>query len=391
MYGTVPEKTIWFYYNKGFSPMPSKIVDLCIQSFCKNNPDWNIEYVDDNNLLQYVHRKSLPTKFFDLPVPANKKDIAMGALLAMYGGVAADSTMINLKSLTYWWDQMLLEGKDAFFYWYRLTEQWGRGDSVAAYFIMARRDTGIFRRYTQDIIMRLGDGIYPSAIPGDPYIAYAGNSIEPIVLEINSSLPVCSEQKEEDIDDPKLCTKPREYHVANNSELNNVKIMLLDPRDPDVGTQFGQAWIALGMKGASDGTWTPRPNPDSPDSDGALWREYQHRLGYENFRMIKLFGGGGEWAKKHPSQLIMPVGTPAEEDNILSMWFKDAGLDPSNHQACKKLPESHGKRNQLLPVIIICSVVLLLACGAGVWLYNRKKQMQLPADGPSTELIGEAA
>ena len=33
-YGKIPEKTIWFYYNKGWDPMPNRLVDLCVQSFC---------------------------------------------------------------------------------------------------------------------------------------------------------------------------------------------------------------------------------------------------------------------------------------------------------------------------------------------------------------------
>jgi hypothetical protein len=33
-YGKIPEQTIWFYYNKGWDPMPNRLVDLCVQSFC---------------------------------------------------------------------------------------------------------------------------------------------------------------------------------------------------------------------------------------------------------------------------------------------------------------------------------------------------------------------
>ena len=33
-YGKIPEKTIWFYYNKGWDPMPNRLVELCVQTFC---------------------------------------------------------------------------------------------------------------------------------------------------------------------------------------------------------------------------------------------------------------------------------------------------------------------------------------------------------------------
>ena len=38
-----------------------------------------------------------------------------------------------------------------------LTEPWASVDSAAAWFFMARRDTGIFRRYARDIRSHFGD------------------------------------------------------------------------------------------------------------------------------------------------------------------------------------------------------------------------------------------
>lgn len=350
LYGKIPEKTFWFYYDKGFNPMPSKIVDLCIQTFCHNNPDWNVEFVDDINIFQYLHPTALPTKFFEMSVPANKKDVVVAALLAMYGGAAIDTTVINLKSLTPMWDRMVSEGKSAHIFWYNMEGQtWDGSDTAAAYFFMARRDTGIFRRYSQDIVMRTGDGIDGSAFShvGD-YVAFAGHSLEPIIVEIDSSLPVCATTKPQD-----MCIPPKEHHVSGNQDLNNVKVTLVDPMNADMGIQFGwYAWTALGWKNQSEqgvvpGSVEPKPDANLQSSAGELWKAYLHRRQHEEFRMIKTFGAGGEWARLHPDKLLLPLETPDSEHNILSKWFHDAGLDPQSRATCnsrsKSAEESNGQ------------------------------------------------
>ena len=43
----------------------------------------------------------------------------MANLLAIYGGVAADSTILNFRSLDVLWNHMLKDGADAVIYWYR--------------------------------------------------------------------------------------------------------------------------------------------------------------------------------------------------------------------------------------------------------------------------------
>ena len=43
----------------------------------------------------------------------------MANLLALYGGVAADATLLNFRSLNVFWDQLLREAADAVIYWYR--------------------------------------------------------------------------------------------------------------------------------------------------------------------------------------------------------------------------------------------------------------------------------
>ena len=48
--------------------------------------------------------------------------------------------------------------------------------------------------------------------------------------------------------------------------------------------------------------------------------------------MIKLFGGGGRFAKQHPDQLLLKKDDAKE--NVMSMWFKDAGLELDKPNYC---------------------------------------------------------
>ena len=322
-YGQVPEKTIWFYWDKGFNPMPSRIVDLCIQSFCGNNPDWNFEFVSDANLLDYVSPEMLPSAFWSWPKGANKKDIVMANILSLYGGVAADSTILNFKSLNVLWQKMLQEGADAVVYWYRLHEPWAFEDSAAAWFFMARRDTGIFRRYAQDIKGNFGDVLDISQAGGNPYLAFATGSIEPIMVEINSSLPLC---KTDETLEPKVkqacATGARKYHTRHNGDLNNTKVIMLDPNDRRNGPQLNSCAKPLCINLAGK---CPKPTVENSPQ---LWQDYLHRKEDPLFTMIKLFGGGGEFAKQNPDQLL-------SDENILSQWFKDAGLRPGEANKCQ--------------------------------------------------------
>ena len=325
LYGKIPEKTIWFYYDKGFDPMPSRIVDLCIQSFCANNPDWNFEFVSDSNLLDYVSADMLPSAFWTWHQPANKKDMVMANLLALYGGVAVDSTIINFKSLNGLWQKMLQDGADAVIYWYRLVEPWGAPDSAAVWSFMARRDTGIFRRYAQDIKANFGDVLDVSQAGGNPYLAFGSGSLEPIMVEVNASLPLCmNDPTLTEYNKQRCATSAAKYHAARNGNLNNTKVILLDPNDRHSGPQLN-IWKPLCINMAGD-----CPTPTRQNSAG-LWQEYEDRKSNPYFTMIKLFARGGTFAQTHPELLLQKN----MEENIFSEWFKAAGLEPDQPSRCK--------------------------------------------------------
>lgn len=48
--------------------------------------------------------------------------------------------------------------------------------------------------------------------------------------------------------------------------------------------------------------------------------------------MIKLFGGGRRFAKQHPELLLL--NKDDERENVMSMWFKDAGIELDKPNYC---------------------------------------------------------
>lgn len=332
-YGKIPEKTIWFFYDKGFDPMPNRLVELCVQTFCVNNPDWNFEFLSDSNVLEYVSEEMLPSAYWTWRPPANKKDMVMANVLALYGGVAADATILNFKSLNVLWNRMLKDGADAVIYWYRFIEPWPEVDSSAAWFFMARRDAGIFRRYAQDIKTHFGNAkLDVSRVGGDAYLAFATGSVEPILIEINSSLPLC--MTDPTVDPSKKCAMSMKDHVAANQDLSNTKVVFLDPNDQAHGPQLN-TWPALCIN--NDKERCPIPRLSRP-SAAELWEQYQSRKEDPYFTMIKLFGGGGRFAKESPDLLL-----PSKDDdreNVMSMWFKDAGLELDKPNYCGDKPKA---------------------------------------------------
>lgn len=314
-YGSVHEKTIWFYYNSGFDPMPSALVSLCLKTWVLHHPDWNIVYLSDKNVHDYVHPRWLPDQWASMEVVASKKDAVMAAILAVYGGVAADTTVICFKSMTTWWNEMLENNQTFRGFVYRKDRPWGPADGAAVWFFMARRDSGIFRRYTQDIILRMGDGTtVSSSFPGDSYLALGGMSIEPILEEVDPALPTCRGA----MPGNNHCSQ-NPFHVDSNAPLFNERITTTDPLNYDYGPQLEDV---SSLQSAT--SWTGFMRNESRE----LWSSYEHRKSHPEFKILKIFQHGGPWLRSQsdPAAILQPPNTPEEELTIISVWFKDAGL-----------------------------------------------------------------
>jgi len=288
---------------------------LCIATWKTNHADWNFEFVSESNMYEYVHPRWLPDAYSWMGDARNKKDVVMGALLAAYGGVALDGTIMNFKSITDWWDELVDGGKT--FRGYRY--EWGE---TAGWFWMARRDSGVLRRYVSDVTLRMGNNRYGSAIPGTTYLALAMGSMDPILEEIDSSLPVCRDIKKNtaDVD---ACSQGRLYHFSGNPDLHNQELVILDPKSSEHGPEL------IGMTDIMES----KEEPFLADAAGQkMWKDYESKKSNDNFKMAKFFGTGGNWAKAQTQveHFVKPDGTPNELVNIFGALFGAAGLTPQN-------------------------------------------------------------
>lgn len=85
-------KQIWTYWN---SDELTPVVTKCINSWKKYNPDYTITVVTPKNLSQYIDFDVKGVKFNDSP--ARESDIIRLNILAKYGGVWADASILMTR------------------------------------------------------------------------------------------------------------------------------------------------------------------------------------------------------------------------------------------------------------------------------------------------------
>ncbi|ARN72875.1 capsular polysaccharide synthesis protein [Oceanicoccus sagamiensis] len=103
----IPKK-IWFLWLQGYDEAP-KLVQRCFESWQYHNPDWELTFLTEDNMADYI----------DLGLPAEKmakltrpliSDLVRLKLLAEHGGVWVDSTCICKQPLDHWLGQYLDSG-----------------------------------------------------------------------------------------------------------------------------------------------------------------------------------------------------------------------------------------------------------------------------------------
>ena len=108
----IPKK-IWMLWYQGVSEAPF-IVRSCIDSWIKQNPNWEVIILDSECLNQYV-RLNLPEKKVTSLSLNHLSDLLRLALLSKYGGVWADATTFCMKPLDDWINDCSTSGFFAFY------------------------------------------------------------------------------------------------------------------------------------------------------------------------------------------------------------------------------------------------------------------------------------
>jgi hypothetical protein len=91
------QKIIWTYWDQGVKKLPY-FNQKCIKSWKKNNPEFKVIILDQNNLFKFLTCEDLPKNWKYFP-PQLKSDFIRIALLDNYGGIWMDSSIICIKPL----------------------------------------------------------------------------------------------------------------------------------------------------------------------------------------------------------------------------------------------------------------------------------------------------
>lgn len=105
---TIPKK-IWMYWDNDFENAPP-IVKLCVDSWKKKNPDWDVVVLNEDTVSQYVEFPELSS---GITVQAFS-DLLRLRLLNQYGGVWVDATSYCVKPLEHWLPVVAQSGFFAF-------------------------------------------------------------------------------------------------------------------------------------------------------------------------------------------------------------------------------------------------------------------------------------
>ena len=134
---TIP-KIIWMYWNRGLNSAPD-LVRLAYQSWVTLNPDYEVRFLDDNSIRQYVDTEQLfKISSVELTV-AHKSDFIRTYLLATQGGIWADSTTFCWQPLDNW---LADETRDSGFFVFRQPDE-RKDRQITNWFIASSRNNPI--------------------------------------------------------------------------------------------------------------------------------------------------------------------------------------------------------------------------------------------------------
>eukprot|EP00929_Paragymnodinium_shiwhaense_P045176 TRINITY_DN23113_c0_g1_i1.p1 TRINITY_DN23113_c0_g1~~TRINITY_DN23113_c0_g1_i1.p1 ORF type:complete len:406 (-),score=52.80 TRINITY_DN23113_c0_g1_i1:189-1406(-) len=308
MYGQVKEKTIWLYWNKrGTIP---EFVKVCIETIRKNKGSFDVRLLYQDEIDQYVSRIELPLQWSSL-LPAQQKDSLMNALLARYGGVALDATVVLFEPLDAWWNQMVSQQAIFRGFMYNALREDDPDTETVVWFLMARKE-GLFRAATTAQVIGMGDDANTDRYSNNPdeelrkkyrYFAMGDGTVTPIIGLYDRSRSKCYHNWQHD-DAFGNCYPPKP--PADDEDLGPSKLII---RNPVESAQL----------------------PYANHYNFPLWKVSEHADEWNTFKsrfedkdlmpFVKMFQSGGPDAKKMSREQLL-----ADKDtffcNFLCLAYK---------------------------------------------------------------------
>lgn len=97
----VGKKNIFLYWEQGWENA-TIVCKLCLVSWKKYNPSWNIVILDKYNLHRYIDIEALVPTFWEISPIASRSDVLRINLLDKYNGLWVDATLFCTMPLDSW-------------------------------------------------------------------------------------------------------------------------------------------------------------------------------------------------------------------------------------------------------------------------------------------------
>lgn len=144
--GEVRERTIWAYWAQGYDEMPD-FFKLCVDTWQRHSPYWDVRILQKSTVHEYLSEAELPNRFMHMLSHQTASDAVRLALLARYGGIYMDVSILLCTDLDrLCWDAIATGSKKAavFYHPHYGTESFGGEDLTESWFLATRPGNPFF-------------------------------------------------------------------------------------------------------------------------------------------------------------------------------------------------------------------------------------------------------
>lgn len=137
----IPKK-IWFLWLQGKEEMPL-LIKYCYESWCTNNPDYEVIFLDKKNLNEFV---AIDTSIVNYPSISHQalSDVIRINLLNSHGGIWVDANCYCLKALDSWISSVSTTGFFAY-------EKPGPDRMISSWFLIGEKNNIIINELTKRV------------------------------------------------------------------------------------------------------------------------------------------------------------------------------------------------------------------------------------------------
>mmetsp|Transcript_35793 Transcript_35793/g.69090 ORF Transcript_35793/g.69090 Transcript_35793/m.69090 type:complete len:442 (+) Transcript_35793:203-1528(+) len=154
--GEVRERTIWGYWAQGYDAMP-ELFQLCVATWQRHNPHWDVRILSKSTLYEYLSEAELPNRFEQMFSHQTASDCVRLALLARYGGIYMDVSIIMCTDLdALCWDAIASGQRAAAVVFHPTygTPKFNGEDFTESWFLATRPGNAFFLRW-RDLLREL--------------------------------------------------------------------------------------------------------------------------------------------------------------------------------------------------------------------------------------------